>query len=1086
MGSDPTPCTWLEAFAAELEEISRRDGEGADKDRLVGLALSGSGIRSATFGLGVLETLKKFGLLKKVHYLSTVSGGSHIGAWLVANCRRNGGKWLDPDSDWSASVKHLRRYLQAPSFASRFGIGRWSVMTSWYQTVFLSTLALILAITTPLLLARVLLVVFLTSPFAGVLLWAAVVLPLAAVVAASGSQPSITVPLLRVHAWPVGLAVAALLSMAAVVAGPVSAADLIAGAPRGFRAAALLSAAALALVPAARRLATSRVRTGNRPFTSWWVQATVVIPLMTAAFVDAASLSAISAAGESGLERNLAYVTSVVELARVTWRFMPFPVVALFGSLWLLAFGSLQPRSGRRIMRSIAAALTAPALAAVILYGVICGLLLLFNTVAVTTSLHTGPLFAFVFGAPAIAVGYAASVMFLLSVLRQYVGAGPTEWWHGLSGALAMYAVGWMLITAVAVYVPASIVAWANDQLWTTIAVAVAAVACVVLGLQAARHTAAQAGIYRDGLSAAAAVAAVIFIAAALLITSIGVDAIVIGNSGLSLNHVVARPPGMRLGQVLSVPLMLLLVALIFLLLVALLFDVNEFSLNAFYRNRLVRCFLGATRSERLAQPGTEFDDGDDLPLSDSAATHPRPLHLINAAIDSWGTAHRALNTGPYVLSPLMCGSTQGGNSDSPSPDEIGFVKTASYAGSLTTGQAICISGAGQTPDAGDHPSRLVAFLMTLFNMRLGWWLPNPASGPVGAASPAFGIGYVLRELFVGRAGRSRFLRLVDGGRFDNLGMYELLRRRCRVVIVSDSDWDPDLTFAALGRALRLCEADLRVRIELDLASVVRRTPSATNGLPFAVGTITYSDGAVATLIYLKAVVCGGEETALRQYHAGHPDFPHEHTGDQFSSEDQFDSYRRLGQHVARRAFGQAIASETSVVDWDMLRLAAKLAGRRYGPPRIFISYRREDSSGYTGRLHEHLAERYGAENVFMDVDSIQAGHQFPKVLQDVLDSCDVAIIVIGRQWLTASDANGQRRLLNANDWVRLEVTASLSREILVCPVLVGGALMPAPGDLPTDLVPLLARQSFALPDASFREGLARLVRSFERSIGWN
>src|SRR5688500_16136383 len=101
---------WEHTHQQERAEIERRRGPGRPiDDDLVGLAISGGGIRSATFGLGVLETLKRLGVLERVDYLSTVSGGGYIGAWLSANCHRNAG-WLSPAADWLESIKHLRRY----------------------------------------------------------------------------------------------------------------------------------------------------------------------------------------------------------------------------------------------------------------------------------------------------------------------------------------------------------------------------------------------------------------------------------------------------------------------------------------------------------------------------------------------------------------------------------------------------------------------------------------------------------------------------------------------------------------------------------------------------------------------------------------------------------------------------------------------------------------------------------------------------------------------------------------------------------------------------------------------------------------
>src|SRR5262245_11867591 len=102
--------SWPEAFEAELAELTRRHAARPPATgNLVGLAISGGGIRSATFALGVLEALKQCDLLKKIHYLSTVSGGGYIGAWLSASCKRHR-DWLEPAANWSPSIAHLRSY----------------------------------------------------------------------------------------------------------------------------------------------------------------------------------------------------------------------------------------------------------------------------------------------------------------------------------------------------------------------------------------------------------------------------------------------------------------------------------------------------------------------------------------------------------------------------------------------------------------------------------------------------------------------------------------------------------------------------------------------------------------------------------------------------------------------------------------------------------------------------------------------------------------------------------------------------------------------------------------------------------------
>ncbi|MFZ2170641.1 MAG: patatin-like phospholipase family protein, partial [Methylococcaceae bacterium] len=133
-------------------------------DNLVGLAFSGGGIRSATFGLGVLEALKKFGLLNKIDYLSTVSGGGYIGAWLSANCRRQGNEWLGKNTkeeEWKKSIQHLRRYSNylSPNF-SLLSADTWSIATIWLRNTMLVQLMIFFTIACLLLVPRILFSIF--------------------------------------------------------------------------------------------------------------------------------------------------------------------------------------------------------------------------------------------------------------------------------------------------------------------------------------------------------------------------------------------------------------------------------------------------------------------------------------------------------------------------------------------------------------------------------------------------------------------------------------------------------------------------------------------------------------------------------------------------------------------------------------------------------------------------------------------------------------------------------------------------------------------------------------------------------------
>jgi len=127
------------------------------------------------------------------------------------------------------------------------------------------------------------------------------------------------------------------------------------------------------------------------------------------------------------------------------------------------------------------------------------------------------------------------------------------------------------------------------------------------------------------------------------------------------------------------------------------------------------------------------------------------------------------------------------------------------------------------------------------------------------------------------------------------------VRRRCKVIIASDAECDDQLQFGSLGNLVRICETDFGATIDLDVSSIRKQTNSYSQA-HCTVGKITYSNGSLGWLIYLKATVTGDEDVAVAQYRSGHPTFPQESTADQFFSEDQFESYRRLGQHVVRHA----------------------------------------------------------------------------------------------------------------------------------------------------------------------------------------
>jgi len=149
----------------------------------------------------------------------------------------------------------------------------------------------------------------------------------------------------------------------------------------------------------------------------------------------------------------------------------------------------------------------------------------------------------------------------------------------------------------------------------------------------------------------------------------------------------------------------------------------------------------------------------------------------------------------------------------------------------------------------------------------------------------------------------------------------------------------------------------------------------------------------------------------------------------------------------------------------------------------VFISYRREDSGGYAGRLFDILSANFGRENTYMDIDTIKGGDNFEAVIEEKVSQCDVLLAVIGERWLTITGADGSRRLDMAGDFVRLEITKALERGVRVIPVLVGGATVPHVDDLPNDLRPLSVHQAMDLRDAHFHADAEQLMNELKKAV---
>lgn len=333
-------------------------------------------------------------------------------------------------------------------------------------------------------------------------------------------------------------------------------------------------------------------------------------------------------------------------------------------------------------------------------------------------------------------------------------------------------------------------------------------------------------------------------------------------------------------------------------------FPLQEYSLHALYRNRLVRAYLGASVEHRRPDPFTGFFPADDVPLKD--LSKQRPLLVVNTALNqTFGEklAWQERKASSFTLTPLHCGGFF----------QVGYQPTfgcrRDYAGSLTLGTAIAISGAAANPNMGYHSSPGLAFVMTFLGLRLGRWLPNPGAPGRQNWSLAYPWGemrYLVEDLFGHADALSRFVCLSDGGHFENLGLYEMVARRCLLILVSDAGADPAFEYEDLGNAIKKIRIDLGIPIRFDrpLPRARKLGRGLSENVELCIGTIDYAavDGKgvpPGTLIYLKPQLWKNAPADIQTYAAAHSDFPHQFTGNQFYTESQFEAYRALGFEIA-------------------------------------------------------------------------------------------------------------------------------------------------------------------------------------------
>ena len=866
-GSIPSPETW-----------SERIRTGKRPENLIGLAFSGGGIRSATFNLGILQGLQELDILRHVDYLSTVSGGGFIGSWLVANVRRTT-QWLGRLTDWSESIAHLRAYSNY--LAPRTGIlsaDTYNLANSWFRNAVL---------------------IQLTG-----LAWLFVIV----LTAILGLRLFIHLNDLRYIGIILRIASALLVTLTVLY---------------NLRGQYLLS----------RR---------SMPDRSSWVLGLAVTPAWIGAFCLSSEFW-LNASVRSTVWPHLHGCDTYSGIVKAAFRDWPLLLVCTALALFILVIVTTQVHRAPRWVNSIWVSL----LCTGVLYLELVGIFLLFREWHEARNWLYGAL-AYVLGPSLILMAFSLCVLLLIGLTGRHTDEALREWWTRFGTWLAIYAGISLFICGIAVIGPWLIhkaIYWPSAHPNTLKAIKWASVfswlGTVAAGVFAGKSSKTSGEGNSPALEALAKVGAVLFIVGSFLLGSTLIYCLLVAIFPNTLTFKHANPVAVLLrardaGGLFSSQIFLVLaVCTLVGLLFSWCFEINIFGLNQFYRNRLVRCYLGATRwAPGLRRPNsfTKFDFRDDLKLSrfrtddpaqDRAKSQCRhdpyrgPFPILGCTLNLGGSSDLSLNTrhsASFTLTPLRCGSARA---------RVGYAPTytpdGSFAGGVPLGQAVAISGAAVSSNMGYNTSPLVSFLLTMFNVRLGWWFPNPGRHSWHARGLNFSLLYLTLELLGIADEKRRFLNISDGGHFENLAVYELIRRRCKVIIACDAECDENLQFGGLGNMIRICETDFGAVIDIDVRSI-RPQKEGFSLAHCAVGQIKYSNGDIGHLIYLKASMTSDEDVSIAQYRASHPSFPHETTADQFFSEDQFESYRKLGLHTVRRSFKGTLPGD------DPLMTAERLA----------------------------------------------------------------------------------------------------------------------------------------------------------------
>ncbi len=934
-----------------LREIRQKVHEKAAErakngERIAALCFSGGGIRSATFGLGILQGLAKHKLLSRFDYISTVSGGGYIGSWLSAWIHRISDekneftesrvklveeKLIEQTADQPEppEITHLRSYSNYMSpRTGLFSVDTWTLVAVYLRNLLLNWTVFVPLIAAFLLLPKMFTTFIgfkLQGPIQYLFLIAAIITGLVGVININAMRPS-----LKDYSWVDQTYKENEIGIIKSVEGKVIWWVLVW---------ILISAVFITIFwvwnggiwhfpisPAiADRLSLSNptlidfILFSEIFFIGGYILVRIVFRLRKFFKVPKNEPSQVNST-ESIWKRVKHFLAEYVPeflTSIVSGAFgggLLYLVVDNLGNLnsWLYGiFAKTTAGDTQLEIQKVSQQLLQQEDKSLFVY-----LFSILTNPASVSETQTGitPQFWVCFGVPLYLLVFLLAATLFVGFSVRFTDDEDREWMARFGAWILIFILGWIVISTAVIFGPEIFSLDWKGSLLASIG-GLSGLVTLILGFSS-KSSEKNGSEPKSNASFllwfAPAVAAPIFVLFLIILISYGTDAL-INKVGYFENFRNLTWFGIlaAIGAVMGIYI-----------------NINKFSFHSIYRERLIRAYLGASRTEKRLKTANSFTglDSENDNIEMRFLKH-KPFHVVNMTLNLVKTHNlrwQNRKAESFTATALYCGSSNmgEGSGNYRSSEEYGFNSQNGRA--ITLGTAAAISGAAASPNMGYYTmSSAVSFLMVLFNVRLGWWLGNPGrrGDQTNSTEKTFFQKYYFRLLSIfnlnktynqpaprwsprlffdesigGTDDSKPYVYLSDGGHFENLGLYEMVLRRCHLIVVSDAGCDKQFGFSDFGTAIHKIRVDMGIPIEFEKGKFPTQSRNC------GIGKIRYScvDGTGVEdglLIYIKPTLDGDEPIDLKNYKTEHIDFPHESTADQMYSETQFESYRSLGFH---------------------------------------------------------------------------------------------------------------------------------------------------------------------------------------------